>query len=153
MTKNEFMGYLDFLEKLLEIKAPTDKEILQSWYLSFEKTHIDIAKKMARLYLEKETGFFKLAKLLGYKKVAMAGKEYKTTNSKCKYCGGTGWVQTVTTLKTYPSPFVSCKRCICSAGNSLSNRINQATQEELNNMDLISKKIFSEGVNKLKNEK
>lgn len=136
MDKNEFMRYTEYLEKTLKIDIPTDKEVLAAWYEPFKNTHMIIAKKMAHLYLQKETGNFKLAKLLDYKSAAMEGRTYNDTqiNKGCPLCGSTGYVQILKEEPKYKEPVEFCSRCICSVGNSLPKYIRQATREELQGM-------------------
>lgn len=145
MTKNEFMEYLKYLEKTIGIQAPTDKEVLAAWYEPFQNIHIEIAKKMAKLYLQKEQGYFKLSKLLEYKSAAMAGVTYPEEQKKsCPACFGTGYVQIETTTPNYPTPYISCRRCLCNMGNKLPNYIKQVTEEELRRMSLKWNKVWKE---------
>ncbi len=67
MTKNEFVEYIGFLDKLFNLNNAKDKEIMSAWYKSFENTYLTIAKEMAQMYLQEEQGRFRLAKLLEYK--------------------------------------------------------------------------------------
>ena len=94
MTKDEFMTYVNYLNKLFKFEMP-DKDILPAWYKPFEKTHIQIAKKMADMYFQEEEGRFKLSKLIQYKSRAMNGVTYNEpkNESKCKLCKGTGFIQ------------------------------------------------------------
>ena len=134
MTKDEFMTYVNYLNKLFKFEIP-DKEVLPAWYKPFEKTHLQIAKKMADMYFQEEEGKFKLSKLIQYKSRAMNGVTYNEpkNESKCKLCKGTGFIQVeVPYRNTYT---IKCKRCICEIGENLSHNIRQVTQEELERID------------------
>jgi hypothetical protein len=134
MTKNEFFDYVKYLDKLFNTNNSDDKEVLATWYKSFENTHLVTAKEMAQMYLEDEQGRFKLAKLLQYKSKALAGKTYFGADEKkdvCKFCGNTGYIQIeIPYRKTYTT---TCKRCFCKIGQGLNQNIKQATLEEYKN--------------------
>ena len=134
MTKDEFMTYVNYLNKLFKFEMP-DKDILPAWYKPFEKTHIQIAKKMADMYFQEEEGRFKLSKLIQYKSRAMNGVTYnEPQNYKvCHLCKNTGFIQVeVPYRNTYT---IKCKRCICEIGENLSHNIKQVTQEELERIE------------------
>ena len=137
MTKNEFMEYTQYLGKILKISIPTDKDELAAWFEPFKNTHLEIGKKMAQLYLEKEQqGMFKLSKLLGYKSLAMAGKTYnEPVKSSCSVCGGIGLVEIKPKAQEGKYPYIKNKRCLCAAGGMLPGYINQVTREELVDME------------------
>lgn len=135
MTKNEFMDYLKYLQKALKIDVPTDKDVVAAWYESFKNIHIIVAKKMANLYLQKESGFFKLPKLLEYKSLAMAGATYEEPPKElCKICGNTGfvWIRPRHEGKYGNDVF---KRCVCLDGGKIPGFVNQITQEDLDGME------------------
>ena len=132
MTKNEFITYLDYLNKLFKVEKP-DKTVMEAWYKPFEKVNLHIAKKMADMYFQQETGKFKLSKLIEYKSKAMAGCTYKVQEGICPLCKNTGYIQIEVPYKT--SYTTKCKRCICAIGNSLPKNIRQATEEELKGLD------------------
>lgn len=136
MDKKEFMEYTKYLNKTLNVEIPTDKEVLSAWYEPFRNIHLLIAKRMAQLYLQNETGYFKLAKLLEYKSVAMQGRTYNedNTSKKCHFCGGTGFIQIEREIDMYKQPIEFCARCICVIGNSLPGYIRQVTPNELKSM-------------------
>ena len=96
MTKNEFVEYLDFLERVFpKAPIPIDREIRAVWYKGFENTRIEIAKEMAIMYLQEEQGRFNYSKLLQYKSKAMAGNTQIEENRPiydCKLCSGSGFV-------------------------------------------------------------
>lgn len=132
MTQGEFIDYLKFIEKTIDAKVPTDKESLDAWYKTFENTNVIIAKKMATMYLQKETGYFKLSKLLEYKSAAMAGATYRDTPvTSCPACKGTGYIIVRPKHREDEYPYEKCRRCCCSAGSKLPNYIVQVTPEEL----------------------
>lgn len=133
MSKEEFMEYTKYLNKTLNIEIPKDKEVLAAWYEPFKNTHLIIAKNMAQLYLQRESGIFKLAKLLEYKSAAMKGKNhYEQPGHKCDICDGTGFVEFEVQPENYPMPIFMCRRCICPVGNSLPKYVRQTSEAELN---------------------
>lgn len=133
MTKNEFMTYMDYLNKLFKFDMP-DKEVLPAWYKPFERTNLYIAQKMADMYFQEEQGRFKLSKLIEYKSKAMAGRIYKTEKEeRCPICDNTGYVQVEVPYRhTYT---IQCKRCICEIGESIPKYVRQVTEEELKGID------------------
>lgn len=132
MTKNEFMSYMDYLNKLFKFEMP-DKDILPAWYKPFENTHLHIAKKMADMYFQEEQGKFKLSKLIEYKNRAMSGVTYKESKKECLFCRNTGYVQVEIPYRdTYTT---TCRRCICEIGNSIPGYIRQITRDELKDID------------------
>ena len=132
MTKNEFMTYIDYLNKLFKFEMP-DKDILPAWYKPFENTNMYIAKKMADMYFQEEQGKFKLSKLIEYKSKAMNGRIFFEKKDRCPLCDNTGYIQVEVPYRhTYT---IKCKRCICEIGESLPNYIRQVTQEELKAID------------------
>lgn len=134
MTKNEFVTYLDYLNKLFRIEKP-DTTVMEAWYKPFEKTNLRIAKKMADMYFQEEEGKFKLSKLIQYKSKAMNGVTYHEpkTGGVCPYCKDMGYIQVeVPYLHSYTT---MCKRCVCDVGNSLNHNIRQVTQEELKRIE------------------
>lgn len=132
MTKNEFVEYIGFLDKLFNLNNAKDKEIMSAWYKSFENTYLTIAKEMARMYLQEEQGRFRLAKLLEYKSKAMAQKIYcegDKGKESCPLCNDTGFIQIeVPYLSSYTT---KCARCLCSTGRSLPEYIRLVTTKEL----------------------
>ncbi len=140
MDKREFMDYLGYLSKLFGFDAPTDKEILATWYSNFKNTNIIIAKDMAQRYFKEETGRFKIAKLLEYKSAAMAGKtDYKIVD-KCPLCFNTGFVQVEKKIKG--RIYVMCMRCTCSNGQMLQEEINTVDKLLLDDRELDSNGVF-----------
>ena len=132
MTKNEFMTYVSYLNKLFKFEMP-DKEVLPAWYKPFENTHLHIAKKMADMYFQDEQGRFKLSKLIEYKSRAMSGVTFKEPINECTFCRNTGYIQVeIPYRNTYTT---TCKRCLCSSGESLPKYIRQITREELQSID------------------
>lgn len=130
MTKNEFMEYLAFLSKLFSFEAPTDKEILATWYKPLENTNLAIAKDMAQMYFKEEQGRFKLSKLLEYKTAAMAGKVYREPKSKgCKLCKDTGYVGIERQFGT--RIYEMQARCTCIEGDRLPKYIKQVDVMEM----------------------
>lgn len=136
MVKADFMEYLKYLEKTIDAKIPTDKETIQAWYEPFHFLHLDIAKKMARIYLQKESGYFKLSKLLEYKSLALAGVTFPEPKAGgCPTCDGIGFVQIQLPLKTAGAyPYITCRRCYCSTGRKMPEYIKMVTQEQISKM-------------------
>ncbi len=145
MSKNEFMDYLGYLSKLFGFDAPTDKEILATWYSNFKNTHINIAKDMAQKYFKEETGRFKLAKLLDYKSASMAGKTDYIKVDKCPICFNTGFVQVEKKIKG--RVYVMCMRCTCSNGQRLQEGI-----KEVDKLTLDDRFLDANGVFRIKKE-
>jgi hypothetical protein len=140
MTKNEFLDYVRHLDKLFNTNNADDKDILATWYKSFENTHLNTAKEMAQMYLQEEQGRFKLAKLLQYKSKALAGKTYfeGAKDQKCILCNDTGFIQVEIPYRTNYTTI--CRRCICKAGQALNKSIRQVTSDEIQKGD------FKDGV-------
>jgi hypothetical protein len=146
MTKKEFMEYLGFLGKTLSIDVPKDKEVIAIWYKSFENTHLAIAKNMAELYLQNESGYFKLAKLLEYKSRAMASKMFlEEAGTRCDLCDDTGFLVFREKRPDYPIEIDICRRCVCHKGDKLPNNIRQMTGPELEEYGQTTNKVFTKG--------
>lgn len=132
VTKVEFMEYLQYINKALKADIPTEPEIIAAWYKPFENVHMIIAKRMANLYLQNESGYFKLAKLLEYKSRALASNTYKVQNNvQCDLCDDTGFLTFEEQRPGYPMLTQICRRCICQKGDRLPNYIRQMTGAEL----------------------
>lgn len=135
MNKKEFMEYLAFLSKLFSFEAPTDIEVLATWYKPLEQTNILIAKEMAQMYFKEEQGRFKLSKLLEYKSRAMAGKTYNEPKPKgsCEICEGTGIVQLEE--RHLGKIYLMALRCCCKLGyDSLPRYTRQVELMDLNGL-------------------
>ena len=140
MSKNEFMNYLEYLSKLFEFNAPTDKEILATWYNNFKNTNMLIAKDMAQRYFKEETGRFKLSKLLNYKSAAMAGKTEYAAKEKCPICFNTGFVQVEKKIKG--RVYIMCMRCTCDNGQRLQSNIHEISKEIIDDRFLDDNGVF-----------
>lgn len=140
MTKNEFMDYVKYLSELFDFKAPTNKEVLATWYSGFKNTHINIAKDMAQRYFKEETGRFKIAKLLEYKSAAMAGKTDYRVVDKCPICFNTGLVQVE--KKIEGRLYEMCMRCTCANGQLLSENIRMVDKLLLDERQLDDNGVF-----------
>lgn len=132
MNKYEFKDYVSYLERLFNTKINQDKDVLATYYKSFENINIITAKEMAEKYLTNETGYFKWAKLLEYKSMCLKGKTWyeEADKSKCMLCNGTGYVF----VEEYRGTRVyeMGKRCTCKAGEELPKYIRQFDTEILN---------------------
>lgn len=138
MNKHEFMVYLKYLESTLNVKVPTEKNAIQAWYEPFEHIHFEIATKMAKMYLRKETGNFKISKLLEYKSAAIAGATYPeledVTRQKCDVCCDTGFVWIRPKDKKNGIEYDIFRKCTCSKGAVLPKYVRLITNEDLSNM-------------------
>lgn len=138
MNKMEFMVYLKFLSATMNVKAPEGKDAIQAWYEPFENIHFDIAKKMAKMYLKKETGYFKLAKLLEYKNPALKSCTYpeyeEVSSKKCDICRDTGFVWIKPKAKKDEIAYDIFRKCYCSKGAKLQKYVRMITNEDLRNM-------------------
>ncbi|NFP92384.1 hypothetical protein [Clostridium sporogenes] len=141
MLKNEFMEYLKYLNKTIDVKPPSDKETLQAWYEPYKNIPINLAKEMAKEYLKHETGFFKYAKLLSYKDKVFREKAYRkeekiNQNPSCPLCGDTGFVQI--DIEGY----IMCRKCMCKASDGIPSFVRQITENDIDKLKKISNLIY-----------
>lgn len=144
MDKYQFMEYLKFIKELFpRANIPTGKEAIGAWYKGFANTNIEIAKDMARMYLQEEQHSFNYAKLLQYKSKAMAGKsifDVNRTKYECKLCNGEGVVIVENLIEKHIYKYAY--RCTCK------NSQYQMSYPELT-QELIKDKVLVNGTFKV----
>lgn len=141
MLKNEFMEYLNYLNKTIDVKPPSDKETLQAWYEPYKNIPLNLAKEMAKEYLKHETGFFKYAKLLSYKDKVFREKAYRkeqeiNQSPSCPLCGDTGFVQ------IDDEGYIMCRKCVCKASSGIPSFVRQITESDIDRLKKISNLIY-----------
>ncbi|EJO5348380.1 hypothetical protein NRP93_002504 [Clostridium botulinum] len=141
MTKNEFMEYLNYINKIIDVKAPADKETLQAWYEPYKNISLSLAKEMAKEYLKHETGFFKYAKLLNYKDKVFREKTYRkeqgiNQRSSCLLCGDTGFVQI--DIEGY----IMCRKCVCKASSGIPSFVRYISKNDIDRLKKINNFIY-----------
>lgn len=143
MDKKEFMEYLNYINKTIDVKPPADKETLQAWYEPYKNIPLNLAKEMAKEYLKHETGFFKYAKLLSYKDRVYREKAYKeeqenkiSQNPMCPLCGDTGFVQ------IDDEGYIMCRKCVCRASSGIPSFVRQITEMDIDKLKKISNLIY-----------
>ena len=142
MTKNEFMEYLSYIKKTLDVTPPLDKETLQVWYEPYKNIPINLAKEMAKEYLKHETGFFKYAELLSYKDKVFREKAYRkeqeiNQSPSCPLCGDTGFVQI--DIEGY----IMCRKCVCKASTGIPSFVRQITENDIDRLKIINNLIYT----------
>lgn len=141
MLKNEFMEYLKYLNKTIDVKPPSDKETLLAWYEPYKNIPLNLAKEMAKEYLKHETGFFKYAKLLSYKDKVFREKAYRkeqeiNQNPICPLCGDTGYVQ------IDDEGYIMCRKCMCKASDGIPNFVKQINEIDIDKLTKIGNLIY-----------
>ena len=133
MTKNEFMDFKNYVVELFGMKDITNKEILATWYKSFEKVSMVLAKEMAQRYFQEEKGRFNFSRLLEYKSICMRGKTWYEEAEKvdCILCNGTGYVQVEERRENHI--YQVMYRCTCEKGDTIPHYIKQVDSDVLEN--------------------